>query len=85
MNIILTALAMAIAAPAYAQAADPHAGHATGSTSTPAAPAHADHDPAKKGCCADKQMSCCKDMQGKSCCADKAKAGTDAHAGHQGH
>lgn len=83
MKFVLTALALAIATPALAQAADPHAGHKA--PPAPAQPAHTDHDPAKKGCCADKQKDCCKEMQGKGCCADKAKSGADAHAGHHSH
>lgn len=84
MKIVLTALAFAIASPALAQAADPHANHKAAPTA-PAAPAHADHDGDMKDCCADKQKGCCKGMEGKGCCADKAKSSADAHAGHSGH
>ena len=84
MKIVLTALAFAIASPALAQSADPHAGHKA-APAAPSAPAHADHDADKKGCCADKQKDCCKGMEGKGCCADKAKSSAEAHAGHQGH
>jgi len=83
MNIVLTALAFAIATPASAQAVDPHAGHKAGAL-TPAAAAHADHDAATKSCCEGKQEDCCKDMDGKGCCADKAKRGAGSHAGHHG-
>lgn len=83
MKIVLTALAFASASPALAQA-DPHAGHKAPATS-PATPAHADHDADKKGCCADGQKDCCKGMESKSCCADKAKGRAEAHAGHDGH
>jgi hypothetical protein len=83
MKFVLTALAFAIATPALARSDDPHAGHKAPALS--AEPAHADHASAKKGCCADKQKDCCKDMQGKGCCADEAKSGADAHAGHQSH
>ena len=84
MKIVLTALAFAIAAPALAQSADPHASHKAAPT-TPAAPANGDHDAHKKGCCADKQKDCCKSMEGKGCCADKAKGNPGAHTGHHGH
>ena len=84
MKIVLTALAIAIASPALAQAPDPHAGHKA-PASTPVVPAHADHDADKKGCCVDKQKDCCKGMEGKSCCADKSKGSAESHAGHHGH
>ncbi len=84
MKIVLTALAFAIASPALAQAADPHASHKAPASSS-VTPAHADHDADKKGCCADKQMDCCKGMEGKSCCADKAKGSAEAHVGHRSH
>lgn len=83
MKFVLIALAFAIATPALARSADPHAGHKA--PAIPAEPAHVKPDPANKGCCADKQRDCCKDMQGKGCCADKAKTGADAHAGHHSH
>lgn len=72
MKLIMTAIALAIAAPAAAQnAADPHAGHA----------GHADHPGTKP---ADKASGCCDKMaagQGKDCC-DKTKdaAPSEAHA-----
>ena len=28
---------------------------------------------------------CCKGMEGKSCCADKAKDSAESHAGHHRH
>lgn len=84
MKIVLTALAFAIASPALAQSADPHANHKA-APAAPATPVHSDHEGEKKGCCADKQMDCCKGKEGKGCCADKAKSGADAHAGHHGH
>lgn len=84
MKIVLTALAFAIASPALAQPADPHAHHKA-PASAPVAPAHADHDADKKGCCADMQKDCCAGMEGKGCCAEKAKGSADAHAGHTDH
>lgn len=83
MKIILAAFAMAIASPALAQTADPHANHKA--DAAPAAPMSGGHEGEKKGCCPDKQKDCCKDMQGKGCCADKAKAGADASANHHSH
>jgi hypothetical protein len=83
MKFVLIALAFAIATPAFAQSADPHAGHKA--PASPAEPANVEPDPAKKGCCAYKQMDCCKEMQGKGRCADEAKTGADAHAGHHSH
>jgi hypothetical protein len=85
MKFMMTAIALAIAMPALAQAADPHAGHAN----------HKGHAPAKpqgtSDCCEKTaqgtQKDCCdKSKNGgkpRDCC-DKAKAGKasghDAHA-----
>ena len=88
MKIFLAAFAMTIAIPAAAQtapAADPHAGH-----QMPAD--HGKHE-GKAGhegmkCCekAEGKMDCCdkaKAASGKmECCDKQAKAGADAHAGH---
>ena len=89
MKILLTTIALIVAAPVAAQtaapAADPHAGH-----SMPADHGqHKDKDDGKAhdGCCDHKssdgkKMPCC--AEGKmDCCADKAaKGAADAHAGH---
>jgi hypothetical protein len=82
MKILLTAIALTIAAPAFAQAApaDAHAGHDGAK--------HEDHhgDCCEKG--ADGKMACCEEMKAtakKMACCDK-EAGkdkaADAHAGH---
>lgn len=84
MKIVLIALAFAVASPALAQTADPHAGHKA-SASSSVTPSHADHDADEKGCCADEQKDCCKGMERKGCCAEKAKVGAESHAGHHGH
>jgi len=84
MKFMMTAIALAIATPALAQAADPHAGHAD----------HQGHAPAKpqdKSDCCEKaaqgaQKDCCDkgEKQGKaSGCCDEAKAG--AASGHDAH
>lgn len=90
MKLLLTAVALAIASPALAQAAPAQPGHS----------AHAGHDMAgheghdMKGCCetdAEGKMACCEKMKaaGKTmaCCGEeKAKATTpapDAHGDHQ--
>jgi hypothetical protein len=80
MKKILFAAALIVAAPAYAQQADPHAGHQGHGQS------HEQH----KDCCSDKdgngKMDCCEKMNdGKpmECCAKHAKkTDADSHAGH---
>lgn len=82
MTFMMTALAFAIATPALAQAADPHA-------------AHRGHDPvqprgATSGCCEKTaqggQKDCCdksrNEGKGRDCC-DEAKA--DGASGHDAH
>jgi hypothetical protein len=82
MKMLIAAVALTIASPAFAQTADPHAGHGTGHGSS-----HEQH----KSCCEQKdadgtRKDCCEKMaDGKAmdCCAKHAKkTGGDAHAGH---
>ena len=73
MNTIITALALTIAAPTFAQASAPVA--------------HTDHSKHESGkdCCDEKSgKDCCDKMKGKmDCCADKAGTkSADPHAGH---
>ena len=76
MNLVLGAIALAVASPAAAQTApaDPHAGHAQ----HPPAQDHSRHQPQDDD---HKRMDCCKDGQHCACCKDmgdgKAK-GPDA-------
>lgn len=85
MKLLVAAIALTIASPAFAQAAGPHAGHHS-ALAAPAAPAQPDQAPAKKDCCDEQRKAeCCKDMKDKGCCADKAKAGVQSHSGHAGH
>ncbi len=80
MKILLAAAALAFAAPAAAQSADPHAAHQSkehGGKSE----GHEGHD-----------MDCCKDKNGNgkpdcsegkmSCCAKHRESGNAGHAGH---
>lgn len=78
MKTLIAAIALTIASPAFAQDADPHAGHGG---------AHEQH----KSCCEQKEADgtrkdCCekmKDGKAMECCEKHAKkSGTDAHAGH---
>ena len=84
MKIILSALALAIAAPAIGQtapAADPHAGH----HAQPQAMDHSQHQKGEHEC-----KKCCEEMKGKDGkmeCKDKAADAKPAesahdHAGH---
>lgn len=82
MKILMAAIALTIASPAFAQTADPHAGHGGGHEK-----GHEQH----KSCCERKdadgtRKDCCEKMtDGKAmdCCAKHAaKSGGDAHAGH---
>jgi hypothetical protein len=87
MKTIFSAIALTLAAPAFAQAApaaDPHAGHAM-----PAGMDHSKHQQGKHDC-----KECCEKMKGKDGkmeCMDKKSesdpASTDAstHQGHTGH
>jgi hypothetical protein len=74
MKIFLTSIAMAIAAPAFAQAAPPadtHAGHGAKGMSA---------EQEKHDCCCEKMKAAGKKME----CCDRPNAGTpaDPHAGH---
>lgn len=78
MKTIIALIALAIAAPAAAQAMDPHAGHDA---------THEQH----KDCCDHKnpdgtRSDCCEQEDGKmmECCAKHAgDKGADAHAHHE--
>ena len=90
MKIFLSAVALTLAVPAFAQAApaaDPHAGHATHATHQ--GMDHSKHEAGKHDC-----KECCEKMKGKEgtmeCMdkkADAKPASTDAgaHQGHTGH
>jgi hypothetical protein len=89
MKILLTTIALMIAAPALAQTGGGHDAHAAHGTAN-----HAQHEDHDKGCCAKDEkgrMACCEKMKAKekkmACCADDAKAASssDAHAGHGKH
>ena len=77
MKMLIAAIALTIASPAFAQTADPHAGHGK---------AHEQH----KDCCPKKadgtRQDCCakmKDGKKMACCDKPAKqTGGDPHAGH---
>ena len=87
MKTIFGAIALFVAAPAFAQAApaaDPHAGH-----SMPAGMDHSKHHQGKHDC-----KECCEKMKGKDGkmeCMDKAgeakpaSTGASDHQGHSGH
>jgi len=93
MKIVVTAIAMMIAAPAAAQtaapAADQHAGHAQhGQSSKDDHSQHgADHNDHMKCCEKGAEMvACCEKAKASGgkmdCCAAHAGAKADAHAGH---
>lgn len=94
MKMMLAAIAMTIASPAFAQTApaDAHAQH-TGQQGTADHSQHSGHEghDMAGGCCeknADGKMACCEKMkaEGKTmACCEKAAAETpaaDPHAGH---
>jgi hypothetical protein len=79
MKILIAAVALTIASPAFAQAPDPHAGHHQGHGKD-----HEEH----KSCCDQKdadgtRKNCCekgKDGKAMACCEKQAaKHGPDAH------
>ena len=99
MKMILTAVALAIASPAIAQAApqaDPHAGHVGHSAHQAGSGEHSGHKPDTghkdhKGCCdksPDGRMECCEKMaaEGKrmACCEKHGKSAPAADP-HAGH
>jgi hypothetical protein len=84
MKILVTAIALMIAAPAAAQASNPHAAH-----DPHAAHKTGGHEGHKRDCCKDAdsngKMDCCETKDGKPnpCCDEAAVAGT--HEQHDGH
>ena len=79
MKIWIAAIALTVASPAFAQTADPHAGHHQAQ--------HEEHEQ-HKDCCEGKdgaRMECCekamKDGKKMACC-EKHEGKADAHAGH---
>lgn len=91
MKMILAAIALTIAAPAFAQT-DPHAAHNAAEHAAHQKAEQAGHEGHAEGCCKEaegKKMDCCKDADGDGkmdCCEKGAEsgktAGHDAHAGH---
>ena len=87
MKLIIAAITMIIATPAFAQGvapADVHAQHTT-QTGTTGHDRHEGHD-MSSGCCdkdADGKMACCEKMkaEGKTMSPSEAPA-ADPHAGH---
>lgn len=81
MKILIAAVALTIASPAFGQGADPHAGHHQGQEQHKGG--HEEH----KSCCEQKdadgtRKDCCekmKDGKAMACCEKHAERGADAH------